>query len=122
MNEVSRMDWATSALLAATLLLLSLGQILFKLASADLSLKEPRSFASPSLLAALAIYGIATVMWVLVLKKMPLSVAFPFYGFTFLLVPGLAYLILGEKIAYQTLIGGAIILLGIFVANWRRVG
>lgn len=122
MTEPVRLDWATGLLLGATLLLLSLGQILFKWTSAGLSLKDPHSLLSPSLFAGLVIYGIATVMWILVLKRMPLSLAFPFYGLTFLLVPVLAHYLLGERIGYQTLIGGAIIMAGVFVASWGRVG
>ena len=122
MTEPIRLDWATGLLLSATLLLLSFGQILFKWTSGGLSLRDPRTLLSPSLIAALAVYGIATVMWILVLKRMPLSLAFPFYGLTFLLVPILAHYLLGEKIGYQTLVGGAIIMLGVFVTSWGRVG
>lgn len=122
MTEPIRMDWATGLLLGATLLLLSLGQILFKWASVGLSLKDPRSLLSPGLIAGLVIYGIATVMWIMVLKRMPLSLAFPFYGLTFLLVPVLAHYLLGERIGYQTLLGGAIIMVGVFVTSWGRVG
>lgn len=117
MNDIARADWGTGLLLAATLLLLSVGQILFKLTSAGLSLKDPRSLLSPSLFAALAIYTIATVMWILVLKRMPLSLAFPFYGLTFLLVPVMAHYLLGEKIGYQAFWGGGIIMLGVMVSS-----
>ena len=122
MTEPIRMDWATGLLLGATLLLLSLGQILFKWSSVGLSLRDPRSLLSPELFAGLVIYGIATVMWILVLKRMPLSLAFPFYGLTFLLVPVLAHYLLGERIGYQTFLGGAIIMAGVFVTSWGRVG
>ena len=122
MTEPIRMDWVTGLLLGATLLLLSLGQILFKWTSVGLSLKDPRSLLSPGLIAGLVIYGIATVMWIMVLKRMPLSLAFPFYGLTFLLVPVLAHYLLGERIGYQTLLGGAIIMAGVFVTSWGRVG
>jgi drug/metabolite transporter (DMT)-like permease len=76
------------------------------LASDSLTLRDPRSLISPSLIAALVIYGIATVMWILVLKRMPLSLAFPFYGLTFLLVPVFSHYLLGEKIGYRMLLGG----------------
>jgi drug/metabolite transporter (DMT)-like permease len=122
MNEAARFQWSTVMLLIGTLLLLSLGQILFKLSAAGLSLKDPRSLLSPSLFTALAVYTFATAMWIAVLKRLPLSVAFPFYGLTFILVPLLAYVFLGEKLSYQTLLGGAIILIGIFVTSWGITG
>lgn len=122
MNEASRLDLATGFLVAATLLLLSVGQILFKWTSSSLKLNDPRSFGSPSLIAALIVYGVATVMWILVLKKLPLSLAFSFYGLTFLLVPLLAHYVLGEKIGYQTMVGGAIIMFGVLVTSWGKNG
>lgn len=122
MNEATRFDVTTGLLLAATLLLLSFGQILFKWASSSLTLNDPRSLASPSLIAALVVYGVATVMWILVLKKVPLSLAFPFYGLTFLFVPVLAHYLLGEKIGYQTMVGGTIIMFGVLVTSWGKTG
>ena len=110
-----------TVLLAATLLLLSLGQILFKLASKGISFGDPRSLLSPSLLSGLFVYGLATIMWILVLKRLPLSLAFPFYGLTFLLVPLLAHFLIGEKIGYQTLLGGGIIMFGVFVTSWGKI-
>lgn len=121
MNDPIRMGWGTALLLAATLLLLSMGQILFKYASKGVSFGDPRSLLSPSLLSGLFVYGVATIMWILVLKKLPLSLAFPFYGLTFLLVPLLAHFLIGEKIGYQTLLGGAIIMFGVFVASWGKI-
>lgn len=121
MNEPIRMGWGTAFLLAATLLLLSLGQILFKWASKGVSFGDPRSLLSPSLLSGLFVYGLATIMWILVLKRLPLSLAFPFYGLTFLLVPLLAHFLIGEKIGYQTLLGGGIIMFGVFVTSWGKV-
>jgi drug/metabolite transporter (DMT)-like permease len=121
MNDPIRMGWGTALLLAATLLLLSLGQILFKLASKGISFGDPRSLLSPSLLSGLFVYGLATIMWILVLKRLPLSLAFPFYGLTFLLVPLLAHFLIGEKIGYQTLLGGGIIMFGVFVTSWGKI-
>jgi drug/metabolite transporter (DMT)-like permease len=121
MNDPIRMGWGTALLLAATLLLLSLGQILFKWASKGVSFGDPRSLLSPSLLSGLFVYGLATIMWILVLKRLPLSLAFPFYGLTFLLVPLLAHFLIGEKIGYQTLLGGGIIMFGVFVTSWGRI-
>ncbi|KAF1724632.1 hypothetical protein CSC76_13465 [Pseudoxanthomonas mexicana] len=121
MNDPIRMGWGTALLLAATLLLLSLGQILFKLASRGVSFGDPRSLLSPSLLSGLFVYGLATIMWILVLKRLPLSLAFPFYGLTFLLVPLLAHFLIGERIGYQTFLGGGIIMFGVFVTSWGKI-
>lgn len=111
-----RWDPSTVLLLAATIAVISVGQILFKLASSGVSLAEPRSFVSFHFLVALAVYGAATLMWLLVLSRLPLSIAFPFYGITFLLVPLLASIYLGETLRAQSIIGGMVILVGIWIS------
>ncbi len=111
-----RWDPVTVLLLAGTIVVLSAGQILFKFAATGVSLGEPKSFVSVHVLIALAVYGAATLMWLLVLARLPLSIAFPFYGITFLLVPVLASIFLGDTLRVQTLLGGLIILVGIWIS------
>lgn len=111
-----RWDPATVLLLAGTIVVISAGQILFKLAATGVSLGEPKSFVSVHVLIALAVYGVATFMWLLVLARLPLSIAFPFYGITFLLVPVLASIYLGETLRVQTVLGGVFILVGIWIS------
>ena len=77
-------------MILGTIVLLSLGQVLFKSASTQLVVQQPMSWLSLPLLGALVIYAIATLLWLLVLTRVPLSFAFPFYGLAFLLVPVLA--------------------------------
>lgn len=121
MSEQTKVEFGTAFLLTATLLLLSFGQILFKWSSKYVLLDDPRTFLSPSLVAGLIVYGLATIMWILVLKRLPLSIAFPFYGLTFLLVPLLAHFMLGDRLSGQTLLGSCIIIIGIVVVNWGRL-
>ena len=71
------------------------------------------------LLGALVIYALATLLWLLVLSRVPLSFAFPFYGLAFLLVPVLAAVVLGEVLRWQVLVGGAVWL---FAPGWARPG
>jgi undecaprenyl phosphate-alpha-L-ara4N flippase subunit ArnE len=80
------------------------------------SLATARGFLSPAMLLALTLYALATVLWVLVLRAVPLSIAFPLYALVFLLVPLAAQVFLGEPLTLNTLIGGAIIVVGVFVA------
>lgn len=110
-----RLDMPTLLLLLGTILLLAAGQILFKFAAAGVQFENPRTLLSLPLLAALALYGVATLMWLLVLTRLPLSFAFPFYGLTFLLVPILAAVFLGETLRIQTLVGGLVIMVGVVI-------
>ena len=103
--------------LTVTILLLVAGNIAFKYASGTIRLSQPTTLLSPTFIGAIAIYGIATLMWMYVLSQMPLTRAFPFYGLTFVLVPLAARVFLGEPLRVQTLVGGAVILLGVFIAS-----
>lgn len=108
---------STLALVIGTILLLAVGQVLFKFAASDISLSHPKTLLSFWLLCALVTYGIATAAWLLVLSRVPLSVAFPFYGLIFLIVPVLAWLVLNEPIKPQVVLGGLLIFVGVIVSS-----
>lgn len=102
-----------------TVLALSAGQILFKIASTALEFTPVRiakGLLDWRLALALVVYAAATLMWLYVLKITPLRVAYPFAALAFVLVPLLAGLFLGEAIRFNTLIGSALILAGIWVS------
>lgn len=97
---------------------ISLGQILFKKAAtsiADASQWQHWVF-NGWLIAALALYGITTLVWIWVLRHAPLHIAYPFMALAFLLVPTLGWLFLDEPIRIATLVGGGLILAGITIA------
>ncbi|WP_340570048.1 EamA family transporter [Stenotrophomonas sp. G106K1] len=107
-------------MILVTLAMLACGQVLFKQASAHLSFARPASFLSGTFIIALFIYGAATLLWLAVLARVPLSLAFPFYGLSFLLVPAFALLLLHEPIRPQTWMGGAVILVGVVISSWGQ--
>jgi drug/metabolite transporter (DMT)-like permease len=116
MTTPARIDPGALILVLGTVLALSIGQVLFKLAAEDLQFNEPRTFLSLRLASALVVYMLATIMWLGVLSKLPLSIAFPFYGLTFLLIPVLSAIWLDEPLRIDALIGGALIMLGVAVS------
>jgi len=100
--------------------LLSVGQMLFKTAAGQWQIdgwgwSTWRSLLSTSMVLALALYGATTILWVFVLRQLPLSVAYPIYALSFLFVPVLAHLTIGEPLTARTLLGGAIIIAGIVI-------
>ncbi len=107
--------------LILTPLMISAGQVLFKLTSARTGALDAggllRLLADPYLILAFAIYGIGTVVWVYVLKSVPLSVAYPFMALTFCVVPLLAWLLLGETLSLRYGVGAALIVAGLLVVN-----
>ncbi len=117
MQHSSWLSYSTLALIVGTIFMLALGQVLFKFAAGTFQLGSLSGDLSLPLLGALAIYAIATIMWLLVLSRTPLVVAFPFYGLGFIFVPLLSRMVLGEPLRASTIIGGAIILVGVVVSS-----
>lgn len=102
-------------------LLIAVGQLLFKSAAqrwefAGLTWATLVSFLSPIMLVALAIYAFATVLWVYVLRTVPLGAAYAVFSLAFVIVPLLAYFVLGERLTVNTLVGGALIVAGVVIA------
>lgn len=102
-------------------LLIAVGQLLFKSAATQWkvdgwSWTTVTGFLSPVMLVALFVYGLATLLWVYVLRTVPLASAYALFSLAFLIVPLLAHFALGERISANMLIGGAIIVVGVIVA------
>lgn len=116
-THAAGLNATTLAMILGTIAMLGAGQVLFKYAAGSMDFGSIRSYFSWPLIAALSVYALATLAWLAVLARVPLSVAFPFYGLGFLFVPLLSVLILGEKFHYSTLVGGGIIMLGVYVSS-----
>ena len=116
------MSFSQVSLIIFTIFLISAGQILFKWASQDIVL-TPTGFL-PSLfslkvLLTMTVYGVATLLWFIALKNVPLRLAYPFAAMAFFIVPTLAHFILGESLNWNVYVGAAIIGLGVFVSVMR---
>jgi drug/metabolite transporter (DMT)-like permease len=109
-------------LISITVLSLSIGQVLFKVASNKLELNSSglvRSLLNPTLAIALLVYAIATLMWLLVLKQTPLRIAYPFAALAFVFVPFLAHYLLHEPMPWTTMAGALVICLGVWISSLR---
>lgn len=100
--------------------LISIGQVLIKRAAGTLVTDSAFQFvrsllASPYFWAALAVYSASTVLWLFALTRVPLSRAMPFAALTFVIVPIISVLTLGEKLNALFWAGVAIILTGVYV-------
>ena len=105
----------------ACVLMIAIGQILFKAAAGQWRVQgwswdSVRSLLSPALVVALVIYAAATVMWVFALRSVPLSVAYPLFALTYVVVPLLAYAAHGEPLTGKAFVGAAIIIVGVIVS------
>ena len=105
-----------------TVLGIAAGQVLFKLgALTSNAVPEGVSlvarYLNGYLVAAFAVYVVATVAWIYVLKTVPLNVAYPFMALAFVVVPLVAHFFVGEPLAWNHLVGGLVIGAGILIVQ-----
>lgn len=113
------MTVAQIILVLVTVFLLSIGQILFKLAAPEVVMTPGGlvpSLLNWKLFIALIVYCLATALWVVALKDLPLRVAYPFAALAFFIVPTLAHFMLGETVGWNTYAGAFIIALGVIIS------
>lgn len=95
--------------------MLAAGQVLFKYASRTIDFSRPLTLLSLPLLSALLLYMAATACWLLVLSRVPLTLAFPFYGLGFVVVPLLSWIFLKEALTLPVIIGSLVIAVGVVI-------
>ncbi|MEE9455504.1 MAG: hypothetical protein V3V13_14155 [Paracoccaceae bacterium] len=100
---------------------ISIGQILFKLVSGGIEefsiATVARLALDPLFILAISIYAAATILWIFVLRAVPLSIAYSFMGITYMTVPVLSALFLNETLSLRSFIGAALIISGVLVVN-----
>ena len=106
-------------------LLMSVGQILFKKTAISLSLNSNeglglvdsmlKALSIPWLYMALCVYALATIFWLYILQRIPLTLAYPFSALAMVLVPIIAVYLFGEKITWSYWLGVLFIFTGIII-------
>jgi undecaprenyl phosphate-alpha-L-ara4N flippase subunit ArnE len=108
--------------LLLTVLCISIGQMLFKIAADRANVAQ--TLLAPGALSVLAVavvlYGGATLVWVSVLRYVPLTVAYVFMSLSFVIVPALAAYFLHEHLTWRFIAGMALIVSGILVSLTGR--
>lgn len=70
---------------------------------------------SPTVWLGLTLYGLSAVVWLFVLARLDVSVAYAFVALGFLLTMALGCLMLGEPLTVRKLAGTACVMLGIWL-------
>lgn len=104
--------------------LLAVGQILFKLAAARIHFGTLRETAislamNPYLIAGAILYSATIILWILVLREVPISRAYPFTALAMIIVPVAGLAFFGESFSWTLVIGGALLIAGIVVISLR---
>jgi len=107
-------------LLIVTPFLIACGQVLFKMTSEKLANSGHKFYSvlyEPVFILALVIYAGATLLWLYVLKSVPLIYAYSFMALTFVIVPLMAALWLGETLTLKYALGAALIIMGLLIVQ-----
>ncbi|MBW5445510.1 EamA family transporter [Cohnella sp. CFH 77786] len=111
------------AALLFNVVLLVAGQIVWKIGlekSGGFQLENAlHVLLSPLILLGILIYGLATVVWLYVLSRLPLSFAYPLQSFAYVLALLVAFAMFKESIPPTRWIGAFIIMAGIAVVSWK---
>jgi drug/metabolite transporter (DMT)-like permease len=86
------------------------GQLLFKMSANRIVFDEGlgplvASFFSPAMIFAVTIFGVATILWVVLLSGVPLNRAYPFLMLSFLFVPIVSSFAFGEQLSTSYFVG-----------------
>lgn len=104
-------------------LMMAAGQALFK--KVGLSIRGmPISdglmsvLTEPALYIALALYGVATLLWIWILSRVALSEAYPWVAVGIVIVPLLGCWLYGERVAPIFWVGAACIVIGVILTQY----
>jgi drug/metabolite transporter (DMT)-like permease len=99
--------------------IIAIGQIAFK--KAGMEVQSAGTWFSPRAVLtigfALAIYAIATLLWINLLRFVNLNRAYSFMALCFIIVPFASHFVFNERITPGYAIGTALVVIGLFVAT-----
>ena len=70
---------------------------------------------SPAVVGGLLLYGLGAMIWLSVLARIDVSIAYPFVSISFIIAAALAVLVLGEPISRPMIMGTSLIVLGVAI-------
>lgn len=120
-NQLRMVEWV---LLASGVLAGALGAILLKMGARSLNLNGGTwasqlvcAIRTPSILLGLLLYLIPTVLWIWLLRTIPLTVLQPILSLSYVLTALLALWILHEPVPLQRWLGMGLIMMGILMVS-----
>lgn len=72
-----------------------------------------KAIGHPMVFMGFACYGISSIIWMMILKKAPLSIAYPMISLSYVLVVALSPKLLGEQVRWPAMVGIFFIVSGV---------
>lgn len=113
-----KMSLVNFVLILLNTVILVAGQFLWKYGMMKTTFKlDPLSIIkilfSPFIFSGLVMYGFATILWLFILSRVPLSVAYPVQSIAYVLAVFGAYFVFHEPLSPTKIIGVILIILGV---------
>ncbi|CAH0120534.1 MULTISPECIES: EamA family transporter [unclassified Paenibacillus] len=110
-------------LLALNILCLVAGQVVWKMgldSQGGLHLNNIAAVLfSPLILLGIVLYGLATVLWLFVLSRLPLSAAYPLQSLAYVIGLVAAWQLFGEAVPPNRWLGAGVIVLGVMIVGMK---
>ncbi len=74
-----------------------------------------QALLNPFVLSGLAVYGFASMIWLVVLSRVNLSIAYPMISLSYIFSIVFAWLLFKEHIPYTRIVGGIVICIGVYL-------
>jgi drug/metabolite transporter (DMT)-like permease len=115
-------------IIVASIIFSSLGHIFFKKGmmsfSGNFILSSDKLYntvfialSSPWLIAGMVLHVIALLTWLVALRQVDITFAYPFLALGYVIVSVIAWLWLGEQITYYKIIGMLVIMIGLLILS-----
>ena len=122
------MSTRTLALLLSSIVLGAGGQLMFKAASRSLPAFSELGalrllytmFTTPVILAGFFCFFISALLWIVALRSVPLSVAYPMVALSYVIIFVGSHFLFMEPLSWRHWGGAALIVAGILLITWQR--
>jgi multidrug transporter EmrE-like cation transporter len=110
-------------LLVLNIILLVTGQTLWKIGLDRLGGMQLQNWIavllSPYIMGGIVLYGLATVLWLAVLSRLPLSLAYPLQSIAYIAGLLVAFYLFREAVPLNRWLGAGVIMAGIIILSWK---
>ena len=113
--------WINYMLLLLNVTMLTIGQILFKVGLQKIGgvnlTNAWKALFVPSVTVAITLYALSTLVWLTILSRMPLSVAYPMQSIAYIFSMIAAAIFFHEPVSIVKWIGGVVIMVGVILIS-----
>lgn len=114
----SNSSYMTYVIAFFSILASSAGQVFLKMAVRG-RIISLSILSGPDIYIGFFLYALSAILWILVLSKLPLAIAYPLVSLNFIFIMIAGWLFLREPLSWNIGIGGLLIVAGIITTMWK---